>query len=150
MTTSSESEPVSTAAPVAGGPRWYRRRIRVVGPCAALVPPSVIGVLSLFILLLGEGQLSAVVGLIGTMISSPGLLLVGAPIANSSSYPMAVLLSALFWIAVGFIAAWRATRRPIAGWPEFWREYVFLWLATATGAGTGIVIAATRIGSALL
>jgi hypothetical protein len=114
------------------------------------VPPSVIGVLSLFILLLGEGQLSAVVGLIGTMISSPGLLLVGAPIANSSSYPMAVLLSALFWIAVGFIAAWRATRRPIAGWPEFWREYVFLWLATATGAGTGIVIAATRIGSALL
>ncbi len=63
---------------------------------------------------------------------------------------MALLLSALFWIAVGFIAAWRATRGPIAGWPEFWREYVFLWLATATGAGIGIVIAATRIGGALL
>lgn len=150
MTSRSECEASLAAAPVAGGPRWYRRRIRAVGPFAALAPPTVIGVLSLFILLLGEGRLSAVVGLIGTMISGPGLLLVGAPIANSSSYPMALLLSVLFWIAVGSIAAWRATRRPIAGWPEFWREYVILWLATATGAGIGIVIAAARIGNTLL
>ncbi|MGB0821554.1 MAG: hypothetical protein ACPGR3_03230 [Ilumatobacteraceae bacterium] len=55
MTTRSESEPVSTAAPVAGGPRWYRGRILVAGPFAALAPPSVIGVLSLFVLLLGGG-----------------------------------------------------------------------------------------------
>ena len=150
MISRSECEASLVAAPVAGGPRWYRRRIRAVGPFAALAPPTAIGVLSLFILLLGEGRLSAGVGLIGTMISGPGLLLVGAPIANSSSYPMALLLSVLFWIAVGSIAAWRATRRPIAGWPEFWREYLILWLATATGAGIGIVIAAARIGNTLL
>ena len=150
MTTRSESEPVSTAAPVAGGPRWYRGRILVAGPFAALAPPSVIGVLSLFVLLLGGGRQSAVAGLIGTVTSAPGLLLVGAPIADSSAYPMAILLSAVFWVVMGFIAAWRATRRPIAGWPDFWREYVFLWLATAIGAGIGIVIAAARIGGALL
>ena len=150
MISRSECEASLVAAPVAGGPRWYRRRIRAVGPFAALAPPTAIGVLSLFILLLGEGRLSAGVGLIGTMISGPGLLFVGAPIANSSSYPMALLLSVLFWIAVGSIAAWRATRRPIAGWPEFWREYLILWLATATGAGIGIVIAAARIGNTLL
>ena len=87
MISRSECEASLVAAPVAGGPRWYRRRIRAVGPFAALAPPTVIGVLSLVILLLGEGRLSAVVGLIGTMISGPGLLLVGAPIANSSSSP---------------------------------------------------------------
>ena len=150
MATRSESEPVLTATPVAGGPRWYRGRILVAGPFAALAPPAVIGVLSLFALLLGGGRQSAVVGLMGTVISAPGLLLVGAPIADSGAYPMAILLSALFWAVVGFIAAWRATRRPIAGWRDFWREYLFLWLATAIGAGIGIVVAAARIGGALL
>ncbi len=99
---------------------------------------------------MGGGRQSAVAGLIGIVISAPGLLLLGAPVADSSTYPTALFISAIFWIAVGLIAAWRATRRPIAGWPDFWREYLLLWLATAIGAGVGIGIAAVRIGGTLL
>ena len=102
------------------------------------------------IMLSGGGRQSAVAGLIGIVISAPGLLLLGAPIADSSTYPMALLISAVFWAAIGVIAAWRATRRPIAGWPDFWREYLLLWVATAIGAGAGIGIAAARIGGTLL
>ena len=140
----------ATSAPVAGGPRWYRARILFGGPFAALVPPSVIGVLSLLVMVLGGGRQTAIAGLVGTVVSAPGLLVMGAPIADSSTYPAAILVSAIFWTAIGFIAAWRATRRPIAGWPDFWREYLMLWLATAIGAGLGIGIAAARIGGTLL
>lgn len=101
-------------------------------------------------MLLGGGRQSAVAGLIGIVISAPGLLLLGAPIADSSTYPMALLISAIFWAAIGVVAAWRATRRPIAGWPDFWREYLLLWVATAVGVGIGIGIAAARIGGTLL
>lgn len=138
------------SAPVAGGPRWYRARILFAGPFAALVPPATIGVVSLIIMLLGGGRQSAVAGLIGIVISAPGLLLLGAPIADSSTYPMALLISAVFWAVIGIIAAWRATRRPIAAWPDFWREYLLLWIATAIGAAVGIGIAAARIGGTLL
>lgn len=145
-----DDPPSALSAPVAGGPRWYRARILLAGPFAALVPPLTIGVVSLIILLMGGGRQSAVAGLIGIVISAPGLLLLGAPVADSSTYPTALFISAIFWIAVGLIAAWRATRRPIAGWPDFWREYLLLWLATAIGAGVGIGIAAVRIGGTLL
>ena len=137
-------------APVAGGPRWYRARILLAGPFAAIVPPATIGLVSLIIMLLGGGRQSAVAGLIGIVISAPGLLLLGAPIADSGTYPMALLVSAIFWAAIGVIAAWRATRRPIAGWPDFWREYLLLWVATAVGVGIGIGVAAARIGGTLL
>ena len=137
-------------APVAGGPRWYRARILLARPFAAIVPPATIGLVSLIIMLLGGGRQSAVAGLIGIVISAPGLLLLGAPIADSSTYPMALLVSAIFWAAIGVVAAWRATRRPIAGWPDFWREYLLLWVATAVGVGIGIGVAAARIGGTLL
>jgi len=60
------------------------------------------------------------------------------------------LISVIFWTAIGVIAAWRATRCPIAGWPEFWREYFLLLAATAIGAGVGIGIGAARIGAVFL
>lgn len=112
--------------------------------------PAVLGSFSWIVLTLGRGRQSAVLGLIGAIISAPGLLLAGAPISGSETYPKAILISVVFWLIIGLIAAARATRRPIAGWPDFWREYLLLWIAVAIGAAAGLGIAVAMIGNALL
>ena len=71
MTTSSESGR-TTAAPVVGGPRWYRRRIR-----RRALRSYRHQSLALYLHRRWRSPLSAVVGLIGTVISGPGLFSLG-------------------------------------------------------------------------
>jgi hypothetical protein len=145
-----ESPSPSTAGVVVGGSRWYRARLLVAGPAIALVPPLVLGITALVVLRVGSGRLSAVIGLLSGVVAAPGLLVIGAPIADESSYPMAIVISVGFWALLGFIAARRAVRRPFATWYDFWLQFSFLAIAAAVGAIVGLVIAAARIGETLL
>jgi len=137
-------------APVVGGPRWYRTRLLVGGPFAALVPPAVLGLIALTVLWAGSGRMSALIGLVAGVTAAPGLLAIGAPIAEQSTYPTAIIASAVFWAVLGLVAAWRATRRPVATWRDFWGAYLWLAAAVVLGAAIGIVIAAARLGESLL
>lgn len=136
--------------PVIGGPRWYRARLLVGGPIVAVVPPAVLGIVALVVLWAGSGRMSALIGLLTGVTAAPGLLAVGAPIAEQSAYPPAIIGSAVFWAVLGLVAAWRATRRPVASWRDFWAAYAWLAIAVVIGAGIGIVIAAARLGESLL
>jgi hypothetical protein len=144
-----DADPSTTTA-VVGGPRWYRTRILLGGPLVGLSAPLALGLVALMTLRLGSGRMSAVLGLLAGVIAAPGLLVVGAPIADESSYPVAIALSVAFWVVIGVIAARRAIRRPIASWRDFWLQFTFLGLATAIGAIVGMAIAAARIGETLL
>ena len=150
--TASDASVMSLAgdAPVIGGPRWYRTRLLLGWPVVAVMPPAVLVGIALMVLWLGSGRLSALIGLLAGVTAAPGLLAVGAPIAEQSTYPTAIAASVVFWAVLGLIAAWRATRRPVASWRDFWAAYVWLALAVVLGAGIGIVVAAARLGESLL
>lgn len=133
------------ATPVADGPRWFRSRIRTQGPFVALVPPVVLGAVSLGLLQVGTSW-SGYAGLIGGVCAAPGLLAVGAPFATTSRYPIGIALSVVFWVSVGFVCSRRATRNPTATWSDFWRNYRWLAAATCIGAAAALIVAAVTVG----
>jgi hypothetical protein len=132
------------------GPRWYRARIRALGPFVALIPPAVLGAIAWLALRLGDGNLSGAIGLVGGVVAAPGLLVMGAPFADESRYPVAVLLSAPLWMLIGFVAARRATRSPMAMWRDFWQNYAWLALGVVVGACGALAAAAFVLGESLI
>ena len=81
----------NVAGPLIEGPRWYRTRIRTIGPLVGLLPMGVLGATSWLILRLGDGRTSGILGLVSGVAAAPGLLVVGAPFGDDTRYPLAVL-----------------------------------------------------------
>ncbi|MEZ5296064.1 MAG: hypothetical protein R2697_07280 [Ilumatobacteraceae bacterium] len=50
-------------APLTAGPRWYKRRIRTLGPLFGTIPMIVLGVVALVALQVGNGRTSGLLGL---------------------------------------------------------------------------------------
>ncbi len=132
------------------GPRWYRARIRAWGPLLGLLVPAAIGAVAYVALEYSSASWSGAVGLAGGVIAAPGLLAVGAPFGNSNLYLLAIAVSGVLWMAVGLVAARRATRNPLATWSDFWRHY--LWLAGGIWVGSLIALglATIALGEALI
>jgi len=137
------------AAPVIEGPRWYRVRIRRLGPPLALLVPSVVGAIAYVSLRLFDGPVSGGVGLVGGVFAAPVLLPVGAPFGDRGLYPLAVGASAALWLAVGFLVAHRATRNPVATWGDYWRHYAWVCGGIWAGAALALAIAALVISDSL-
>ncbi len=136
--------------PLAAGPRWYRARIRTLGPFLGLAPMLVFGLVATVSLWVGDGTLSGMIGLVCGTVAAPGLLIAGAPLAEESRYPVAVLASVPFWILLGFLASRRATRSPIASFRDYWRELTYLSLAVAVGAIAALLLATAIVGESLI
>ena len=136
--------------PVMAGPRWYRARIRVLGPFLGVVPMAILGGVALVALRLGEGRLSGLVGLIGGVSAAPGLLLAGAPLASSDNYPLAVLASVPLWLVLGLIASRRATTQVVASWRDYWRELTFLAVGVFLGALAALIAATQILGESIV
>jgi hypothetical protein len=130
--------------PVPLGPRAYRTRLRTAGPVVALVPPGVLGAISLLLLRGHTSLVRGIAGFLTAVLAAPGLLVAGAPLRSGRTvYLGAVAGSALLWMIVGAIAAARATRLPAASWRDYWREYV--WLATGVCLGVVVALAAVNL-----
>ena len=84
------------------------------------------------------------------MSAAPGLLIVGAPFADDSQYPMAVLCSIPLWLLLGFVASRRATRSTVASWRDYWREMIYLTIAVILGAIAALAAATYILGESLL
>lgn len=136
--------------PVTAGPRWYRVRLRRWGWLAGLAPMMLIGAAAWLVLRIGDGRPSGLFGLIAGVTAAPGLLVVGAPFADSSNYPLAVAASAPLWLGLGFVASRRATASPVANWSDYARELLWLTAAVAVGAGAALLIATTYLGEDLV
>lgn len=137
------------SAPLTAGPRWYRRRIRVIGPILGLIPMALLGGLSMLVLRIGDGPTSGAIGLIAGSAAAPGLLVAGAPFADESTFPLAIAASVPLWIVLGWVAARRATKRPVASWWDFGRELFWLSSAVVIGAIVAVVVAAAIVGQSL-
>jgi hypothetical protein len=132
------------------GPRWYRARIRAWGPLLGLLLPAVIGAFSYAALEYSDASWSGAAGLIGGVMAAPGLLVVGAPFGDSSLYLLAIAVSGLLWMAIGLLAARRATRNPLATWADFWRHYMWMAGGVWVGAGIALGLATVSLGEALI
>jgi hypothetical protein len=137
------------SAALVEGPRWYRSRIRMRGPFAALIVPGILGFIAYASLQLFDTAWSGAIGLVGGVLAAPVLLLVGAPFGERGTYPLAVLASIPLWMLVGWIAAVRATRNPLADWREFWKQFVPLMLGVWAGVLMALLIATVTIGDTL-
>jgi hypothetical protein len=139
-----------TAAPLIEGPRWYRTRIRTFGPPLGLLVPAVVGAIAFLSLQWSDTSWSGAVGLIGGVFAAPCLLLVGAPFGDDGLYGLAIGASVLLWILVGFLAARRATRSPIATWKDYWRHYAWMCGGIWVGCLVALGIAAFVISDPLI
>jgi hypothetical protein len=129
---------------VSDGPRWYRSRIRSWGPFVALIPPLLIGLGALAVIRVGDSTPTGIAGLVAGTWAAPVLLAVGAPLSDSSTYPVAVAGSVIFWLVVGLLCARRATRHPVADWGDYWRHFVW----AAFGVLVGVCAALATVGLA--
>lgn len=138
------------SAPLTAGPRWYRARIRVLGPLLGLVPMALFGTIAMVALRLGDGRSSGLIGLVGGVTAAPGLLVAGAPFADDARYPLAVIASIPLWIVLGLIASRRATRQVVASWRDYWRELAWLSIGVLMGAIGALVAATSILGESLI
>jgi hypothetical protein len=132
------------------GPRWYRNRIRWLGPFAGLLGPGALGAIAYLSLQLFDTAWSGTVGLIGGYLAAPTLLAVGAPFADRGIYPLAVAASGLMWLLVGLLAARRATRNPMASWTDFWRHYGWMVFGIWTGVVIALGVAMWQVGDSVV
>jgi hypothetical protein len=131
------------------GPRWYRGRIRGRGPLVALLPPAILGLLALLVINVGNSAGTGLTGLVLAVLAAPGLLAVGAPFSSSVLWPIGIVLSVVLWVVVGYVAARRATRNPMATWSDFWRNYGVLAVGVCLGASVAVIVARMSIGDVL-
>ena len=142
---------VHTRHAVPYGPRAFRYRIRRMGPFVGLVPAAILGLIALRLLYNNTATSRGIAGFAAAVLAAPGLLAVGIPLATGAGRLMAgIAASAALWFVVGFVAARRATRSPVAVWRDFWRE--FAWLAAGIWLGVGLALALIELflGRALL
>ena len=139
-----------SGAPLQAGPRWYRARIRVFGPVLGLVPMALIGGIAWIALQASDARWSGLVGLVGGVTAAPGLLVAGAPFADASNYPIAILASIPLWLLLGLVASRRSTRAAIASWRDYWRELVWLTTSVLVGACGALIVATNLLGESLL
>jgi hypothetical protein len=146
-----DQRPVVVYGRVPKGAREYRGTIRRLGPLMGVAPAAAMGVLSLMLVQSSHGAGRGVLSFLLAIGAAPALLVYGVPLSHGTgTYLPAIGLSALGWLAIGVIASFRATRRPVATWRDFWREY--LWLAVGVWLGTGgaLLAADLLLGRALL
>ena len=82
-------------------------------------------------------------GFLLAILAAPALLVAGAPLTTGSSYTLAILGSAVLWVLLGMVASRMATRKPVATWRDYWREY--LWLAGGVWIGVVIAVVAANL-----
>lgn len=133
-----------------GGPRWYQRRIRSLGPFLGLLVPGIVGVLAFAALQVSDAAWSGSFGTIASFFAAPVLLAIGGPLADPALKPLAIGASALMWLFAGFVASRRATRNPMATWGTYWRHYSWLLFGIWVGVALALAIASLRIGPELL
>ena len=112
--------------------------------------PAILGGIAYLSLHLFDTAWSGAVGLIGGVFAAPALLAAGAPFGDRDLYPLAVAASGLLWLLVGFLAARRATRNPMATWSDFWRHYAWMCAGVWAGAAIALAVAALSISDSLI
>lgn len=142
-------EPTRSRSPrvVDDGIIFHRTRVRTRGGLFAVaggLGTALFGA----VLLAAPGTLLGFVGFVLVFAGLPVLPITGAPIVTSTtSYIVAILASGALWFLLGHVAALRATRRAVAGWPEWLREFWPLAFGVWAGSLLALALGAIILGA---
>lgn len=138
------------------GPVAYARKLRRTGWLMALVLPTALLAVTSAARVLVTCQAGDVCrSRVATNWVLPGMalptaILWGVPLRGGTTRYVGVLAtSALLWAILGIWAASRATRRPIASWRTWLREYIFLLLGVWLGVFAGLFALAGIVGQSV-
>jgi hypothetical protein len=125
----------------------HRRRVRSLGAFAGLVVPGLLAAAGGGLLWGSDSAARGLTGFVLLVLGAPVLPLVGVPAAGDAArYWIAGAGSAVLWLIIGWLAARRAARLPVAGWAEWRREYLPLAFGVWLGAVGALVIAGVSVG----
>lgn len=100
------------------------------------------------ILLALPGSLTGIVGFLLLMASLPTLPMFGVPaVAGGTIYLLGVLTSLGAWLAIGHLAALRASKRAVVDWTDWRREFVPLALGLLLGGVLALIIGGLVLGA---
>lgn len=145
----SYDEPVPTTndALLPDGILEHRAMLRRRGAVAALRLAVALAIAG-GVLILMPVPVLGVVGFLLVVMAAPTLSVLGAPAVGSIAiYALAAVTSVALWLALGHLAARRATRRAVASWPEWRREFMPLAVGVWAGALLALAVAAVVLGA---
>lgn len=94
-----------------------------------------------------DGPVGGVVSFFFLVMALPVMPLLGMPAAGGGTRLMlAVAASAALWWMLGQVVAGRVTRRPVAGWREWTREFLVIGIGLWAGAAGGLALGALVLG----
>lgn len=124
-----------------------RNLVRKRGGVVAVAMSASLALVGLILVAL-PGSLFGIIGYLVLVIALPVLSIAGVPaVSTFTSYAFATLASAAIWFALGQVSALRATRRAVAGWPEWSREFRPLAIGVAIGAVLALALSAIVLGA---
>ena len=124
-----------------------RSLIRKRGGVAAVAISASLALVGLILLAI-PGSLFCTLGYLVLVIALPALSIAGVPaVSTFASYAIAALASAAIWFALGQMSATRATRRAVAGWPEWAREFRPLAIGVVIGAVLALALSGIVLGA---
>ena len=132
---------------VSGGIALTRRQVRRLGGVMGIAISLSLFVVGWLLQTLFSSTLTNGAWFALTMIAFPVMPILGIPATGGSTrILLAVLASLVLWWFLGQLAAHKASSRPIVGWREWTKEFLFF--ATGITAGTlgGIFLAAYFLG----
>ena len=125
----------------------HRTMLRHRGGAVAVFASLLLAILGLVLVAL-PGTLTGVIGFLLLVAAVPVLPIVGVPaVSATSSYVLATVASCALWFAVCHLSSRKATRRAIASWPEWFREYRPLALGIWIGALLALGVSAIVLGA---
>jgi hypothetical protein len=145
---------VETSQPRARSPRIVvdgiianRNLVRKRGGAVAVAMSASLALLGLILLVL-PSSLLGMVGYLILVIALPVLSIAGIPaVSTFASYAIATVASAAIWFGLGQVSAIRATRRAVAGWPEWAREFRPLAIGIAIGTVLALALSGIVLGA---
>jgi hypothetical protein len=145
---------VETSQPRARSPRIVvdgiianRNLVRKRGGAVAVAMSASLALFGLILLVL-PSSLLGMVGYLILVIALPVLSIAGIPaVSTFASYAIATVASAAIWFGLGQVSAIRATRRAVAGWPEWAREFRPLAIGIAIGAVLALALSGIVLGA---
>lgn len=130
-----------------GGVFATRRSVRRRGGVVAIALAAALWLAGLAGGALVDGPVGGVVSFFFLVMALPVMPLLGMPAAGGGTILLAAIAaSAVLWWMLGQVVAGRVTRRPVAGWREWTREFMVIGLGLWVGAAGGLALGALVLG----
>lgn len=125
----------------------HRTSVRTRGGAAACAMSLAVALAGLLLVAL-PGSLLGAVGFLLVVMAMPTLPMFGVPaVSGATVYLLGAATSLVLWFVVGHVSAVRATRRAVAGWQEWRREFLPLAAGVLTGGLIALAVAAIILGA---